>query len=314
MKKQQGVALITALFIFTLCSIIATLQFTRAKALTRLTASHINRITMWQHVFSAEQYAIKILIDDLENDEKQKKIDHLQEPWAELTSFPLESKWSVKIKIEDANSRLNINALISDNEPNTEVLNVFNKLLFSQNIDESLSYFIIDWIDNNLEPQHSGGEDQFYLDLGHEYLPPNMPIFDPSEIYAISNISPKKTHTLLNSLRAWNDNEKININTANINILTALFNEENAHRIINARAAENGFKDLASFSIHSATAGTIIPQQLIDVRSDQFILHTSSQIRNTTLNVESIIIRNDTSKQAMVINRKIVPTSIINGI
>lgn len=187
-QQQRGVALITAILLVALGTILATaIAFQNAMTARRGTASFAFEQTP-AIAQAAEAFAAYVLREDSKNNGES---DHPGEAWAQQLP-PVEVVPGVMLEasLEDLQGRFNINSLIdAQGRIDEDALARFEKLLSLVEIDEPEKWaaLIADWIDRDNEPHgFNGAEDNVYLSQTPAgYRPPNRPITSPSELLAL---------------------------------------------------------------------------------------------------------------------------------
>ncbi|MCH8335435.1 MAG: type II secretion system minor pseudopilin GspK, partial [Proteobacteria bacterium] len=145
-RKDRGVALITAMLITALATMVAAnLAWDNALDVRR-TMVLLNRDQALQVALGAESWVISILRQDLEDSQT----DHLGEIWAsELPGLPIEGG-EVFGAVTDLQGRFNINNLIDENGVvDEESLQQFRRLLLAIGLDPRFAGIAADWIDSD---------------------------------------------------------------------------------------------------------------------------------------------------------------------
>ena len=107
--KQRGVALITAIVLVAIATVLAVHIGTRAALDLRRTAGLIALDQGWHVALGAEAWAAEVLRDDREDSQT----DHLAERWAQpLPPLPVDGG-EVRGALEDMQGRFNLNNLIT---------------------------------------------------------------------------------------------------------------------------------------------------------------------------------------------------------
>jgi general secretion pathway protein K len=184
------------------------------------------------YLFSGEGAAIKFLgIDPPE-------VDHKAEPWG--TEVPIvlpDNMGNLFIRIEDANSRFNLNSVLGDLSPEkaasdparyTPSQRMFIRLLQAlpnpedprstlvRSPEEAVAILeaVIDWTDGNKDPSGSGGaEDDYYLSQPDPYQAANMPFRSIEELQMVRGVTPQIMGALRNLLVVLDPSERMNVNT-----------------------------------------------------------------------------------------------------
>lgn len=242
--RNRGVALITALLISALATMVAAnLAWDNALDVRR-TMVLLNRDQAVQVALGAESWIINILHQDLEDSQT----DHLGELWAsDLPPLPVDNG-EIFGTIEDLQGRFNVNNLI-DNEGRVEQesLEQFRRLLSALGLDPRIAGITADWIDSDLDASFpDGAEDSIYTGMIPPYRTPNQPISAVSELAAIEGMD-KATFTILEPhIAALPGRTAINANTATPFVLLSL-DEEMTPADVEGLVAEResaGFADI----------------------------------------------------------------------
>jgi general secretion pathway protein K len=220
LTQNRGVALITALLISALATMVAAnlawdnaLDFRRTMVL-------LNRDQAVQVAVGAESWIISILHQDLEDSQT----DHLGELWAsDLPPLPLDNG-AVFGTIEDLQGRFNVNNLI-DNEGKIEEesLEQFRRLLNALGLDPRFAGITADWIDSDLDASFpDGAEDSIYTGMIPPYRTANQTLTTVTELAAIEGMD-KATFMLLEPhITALPGRTAVNANTATPAVLLSL--------------------------------------------------------------------------------------------
>jgi len=118
--------------------------------------------------------------------------DHLGENWAmALPTLPVEGG-AIKVSIEDAQARFNLN---SAGDPAS--LRVLQRLLQMLRLDPQLANAVADWIDPDSEVRAGGAEDIDYLNLNPPYRAANRPMASVDELRLVRGFDAQTVRTLL---------------------------------------------------------------------------------------------------------------------
>ncbi|NJN46417.1 MAG: type II secretion system minor pseudopilin GspK [Candidatus Competibacteraceae bacterium] len=250
--KQQGVALLTALLIVFLASLIAT-------ELAWLQQLAIRRSGLLQHqqqarlyTLGAEQWAMTLLARDASNSDT----DHPGEDWAVLPpAFPVQGG-SITGRIEDLQGRFNINNLLiastspsdsptTDNadqeqnddargsaNPNNDVdvgrnidpaqFQALQRLLETLDLETDIAQAIADWLDPDQETLFpDGAEDGIYTNRDPAYLTADRPLTSISELRLIAGVDRETYDALAPYICALPPGSALNVNTVLAPVLAA---------------------------------------------------------------------------------------------
>lgn len=245
-RRSRGVALITAMLIFALITIVATnLQWDTALDVRRTTVL-LSRDQAIQVALGAESWIMDILKQDLEDSDT----DHLGEIWAsDLPGLPIEGG-EVFGAITDLQGQFNINNLINENGEKDEAsYEQFRRLLTALEIDPRFAGIAADWMDADQEAGFpDGAEDPTYSSMIPPYKSPNQTLTTASELAALEGMSKEIFAILKPHIVALPGRTNINVNTATAAVLQSLdenVSPSDVERLISEREA-SGFNDVQS--------------------------------------------------------------------
>ncbi len=299
---QRGIALITALLVVALATIIAVTMMMRQQLDLRRTENLIHSEQAYQYALGGEHWASLILL----RDRQQNVVDHLQELWATtLPSLPIEGGY-LQAQLEDLQSRFNLNNLLTkEGKMSAPDVAYFERLLSLLELPRNLGSAVVDWIDHDVEPQISeGAEDLAYLTKTPAYRTANQFFKSPSELRLVKGFDQENYNKLAPYITALPSRTLINVNTAPALILMALVSEEVSESDISsllATRSEVFFKTTMDFSTHPALAGLKVKTELLSVNSDFFQLTLKSQVGRGHAQISSLLYRS--SDQVKVISR-----------
>jgi len=219
--RQRGVAVLIAMLAVTVGTIIAVNLMWQGTLDLRRAESALATDQGMLYMQGAEAWAADILRQD-EVDSPQS--DNLGELWAtELPPLPVDGG-TIQGRLEDLQSRFNLNSLINDRgQPDAVALKQFERLLSLLEIDPQLAGGVLDWLDPDTEVRFpNGGEDSTYASHDPPYRTANMPITSPSELMAVTGFDRKIYAVLAPYVTALPAGTKLNVNTASAVIIASL--------------------------------------------------------------------------------------------
>ena len=286
--RNRGVALITALLISALATMVAANLAWDNSLDVRRTMVLLNRDQAVQVALGAESWIINILHQDLEDSQ----IDHLGELWAsDLPPLPVDNG-EVFGSIEDLQGRFNINNLV-DNEGRVEQesLEQFRRLLNALGLDPRFAGIAADWIDSDLDASFpDGAEDSIYTGMIPPYRTPNQAISAVSELAAIEGMDKATFNILEPHIAALPGRTAINVNTATPFVLLSL-DEEMTTTDVEGLIAEResaGFAD-----IQTSFASLVTPDVLnrLEESTQYFRLKVVVRIDTVRITLYSVLQR-----------------------
>ena len=287
-RKSRGVALITAMLISALASIVAyNLAWDNALDVRR-TMVLLNHDQAVQVALGAESWVIGILHQDLEDSQT----DHLAEIWAtELPGLPIDGG-EVFGRVEDLQGRFNINNLIDDTgEVDPESLEQFRRLLVALELDPRFAGIAADWLDANLDAGFpDGAEDPIYTGMTPPYRSPNQALTSISELAALEGMDKQTFDALAPHVTALPGRLAINVNTATPAVLQSLDDNVSmtAVEALLSEREEGGFAD-----IPTAFSSLVTPDVLnsLDEATNYFQLRVIVRIDTVRVTMYSVLLR-----------------------
>jgi general secretion pathway protein K len=286
-KRQAGVALLTALLIVALATIIATSAMWDFNIDQRRTAMMLNTDQAVMYALGAEAWASRILIEDAEDSSN----DHPGESWStDLPPLPIDGG-TVAGAIIDLQGRFNINNLV-DNDGQTDEVTVeqFERMLDILQLERSWARMAADWIDADIDPNFpSGAEDSVYMGMTPPRRTPNVPITSITELMALPEMNKEAFDVLAPHITALPRGTAINVNTATPVVLQSLsqdLSQSDAESIIADRPAD-GYESTAELS------SSIPPEQLtgLSVSSEYFRTAIRVNVGSVDLTMYSLLER-----------------------
>ena len=220
-NNQQGVALISAILIVAIVVTAAAFLSFEQQLWIRQAENISDRALAESVRRGAMQGALIIL----EEDAKDSTTDHLDEDWYKASlGGPIGDGGFVGL-IRDAQALFNLNSLVKkDGTPNKKNIDMFKRLLSAQNIDPNLAEAVVDWLDEGSRTRPYGAEDIDYLDVKIPYRTANQKFSSIEELRLVKGFDTKSVNKLRDYLTALPENNtSININTAPIEVLKAMF-------------------------------------------------------------------------------------------
>lgn len=310
MHRQRGAALVIALVIVAIATILAT---------TLVWENHLDRRRTANQLYGAEALANALAVEDLVRfliAEDEPESDHLQEPWARQGDvFPIEGG-VLSGSVIDLQGRFNVNNLVDTQganagEPNVEQVKAYGQLIRSLGLEESIINQTIDWIDPDIEPEgFDGAEDDTYLRETPAYRTANRPITDISELRLLAGMTEEQFNVLrpfITALPTTNGPTPVNINTAPPELLSALsdgLTPAHVAQLVEFRE-QAGYADLAQ--AFSQIGATVSPDEmdLFSVQSNYFRLRVLAVIGSSRVTMYSVLHRDAQTGMVLTLSRSL---------
>ena len=304
-NHQSGVALVTAILIVALASILSASLLKRLNLDISRTQNIIQNEQAYLYTLGLEIIAFSFLRHDAEDN----KHDSLDEYWAfELPPFPVEGG-QVAGGLKDLQGKFNLNNLSKTiNAKNYQNdLQRFQRLLVELELNSQLANGIVDWLDTDSETTIPGGaEDDYYFGLEKAYRTANTLLVSPSELRQIRGFEDEKTYdALIDHVTALPVATSININIASKEVLKSLSTElkdEDIDKILDRVAVDpegksksEPFKDISEFEtfMKQNSGKQNFKAKNMVVSTDYFLLTAMAEIARGRVTLYSIIHRSN---------------------
>jgi general secretion pathway protein K len=290
-RRQLGVALLTALLVTAIAATAATAMASRQHLDIRRTLNVVQFDQAYLFALGVESWAKEILA----RDRRDNNVDHPGEVWATILP-PIDVEGAmVSGWIEDLQGRFNLNNLVdAAGAPAQQEVDRFKRLLRALGMDEGIADAVIDWIDPDAEVRFpDGAEDPTYLEMEPPYRPANSPMVHPSELLLVSGITPEIFAALLPHVSTLPEQSAVNVNTATIPVLMSLteeLSESQAEQVVADRGDE-GFRTVEEFLAHPALTQGLAGVTGIAVSSTYFMANSNVRYERNEVNLHSLLRR-----------------------
>ena len=297
MKRQRGVAAITAILIVAVAASTATLMLSQQSAMLDQASLVAARAQADLYARAGLDWSRGILLQDLL---AAGTYDGLNEGWAQpLAAMPVE-RAIVSGYIEDEQGKFNLNNLVVNNTRNDASYKAFRNLLSSLGLAPELADSVVDWIDPDSEPSGSGGaEDPYYLSLPKPYRAANAPMVQVEELYRVRGFDAASVAKLKPYVTALHDPTTnamtapipVNVNTASAQVLAALMPDMPQAKIdafvaVRAKTPMKAAAELSQWTKGIANAG------LVDLKSSYFSVRVRVAQDEVQLASDALLVRN----------------------
>ena len=211
-RRQRGVALITAVLMVALATMLAVNVGFRGVLDQRRTGTLFALDQGYQVALGAEAWAADFLVQDR------------QEIWAQpLPPLPVDGG-IVEGRLEDQQGKFNLNNLVyGDGTTNQGAVEQLERILTALNLEPTWATAIADWVDQDTQPGFpNGAEDSVYTSQVHPHLAANAPITRVSEIMVLPEFGRERYERLKPFVTALPVGTPLNVCTAPGIVLDAL--------------------------------------------------------------------------------------------
>ncbi|BCG64184.1 MAG: general secretion pathway protein K [Methyloprofundus sp.] len=311
---QQGLALVTALLVIAIATVVATRIFYQQQINLRRTYNQLQAEQIWQLFRSAEQWGKVILREDL----IANNYDSFNDTWAQALP-PIAAEGGLfQAAMTDYQGCFNINNLVIAGQIQQQQVTIFKNLLSQKELNENLVWSLIDWLDADDEPNPQGAEWETYSLRQPPYRAANQALTDIQELYAVAHWGHEQITALAADIcalptapaytelgryfPAQTEASPLNINTISLLLLKSLSVEMSAAKLDNVIKAQQqqGFKSVAEFfakldqeNPQQPKLSSTLNRQLLSVSSFYFMLHYTGWIGNLEQQYQSLLYRNN---------------------
>lgn len=305
-KPERGIALITALLIVAVASIVASGMMARQNVGIHRSGNLFLGEQAWWFAIGAENWAGQILKRDREDGET----DHYDEDWAQsLDYLPIEGGF-LSGGLTDRQARFNLNNLAGSNAD--KAAEQFERLLgFIEGVDPFTAQVIVqstqDWLDTDIEARvPSGAEDDYYMALELPYRTGNRLFNSASELLLVRGVTREIYRALEPFVVALPPNTPINVNTAPPEVLASLAPEismEDLALLLEERK-QAPFEDTQAFLAHDALAGRELNANNVSVSTQYFLLQAQATVGTTRVTLYSLLFRDEQGRATALTRSK----------
>ena len=243
--RQRGVALITAVLVVALATMLAATVSFKGYLDQRRSLNTFAIDQGFEVALGGEAWAA----DSLRRDKQQNsRTDDFTEEWATpIPPIPIEQNGEVvgdfEGQLEDMQGRFNLNSLVTL-QGNQLIVDEaarerFERLLELLDLETKWAKIVADWIDSDIQPNFpDGAEDPTYTGLTPPYRTANMPVTRASELLAIAGFGLDRYRKLEPFVTALPIGTSINLCTAAPELLDALTVGQREYTLARENTAE----------------------------------------------------------------------------
>lgn len=297
-SRERGVALITAVLIVALATILAVNVGFKGYLDQRRSGTLFAYDQGYEVAAGAEAWAADILRKDKNNS----KTDDLTEEWATpIPPIPVDGG-EVAGQLEDMQGRFNLNNLVKSNngvlKGDPKAIARFERLLEILELEPKWAKLVVDWIDSDIDAEFpDGAEDNVYTTQTPPYRTPNMPITRTSELLALAGFGLERYQKLEPFVSALPVGTPINLCTAQPEVLDSLVEGQRQFTLARDNVADmrkqRCFPSMQDFqqSLTPAQRAELIDGKVVDESSSFFRANVWVTIGTTQFTLYSLLYR-----------------------
>jgi general secretion pathway protein K len=269
MRRERGVAAVTAVLIVAVAASTAALMLAQQSAMLDQTALVAARSQADYFARAGLDWSRGILAQDAIT---SGGYDGLDEDWAQpIAGLPVE-RAVVSGALVDEQGKFNLNNLLNGTQRSDADMQVFQRLLASLDLPVELADAVLDWIDPDSDVSGNGGaENPYYLSLPKPYRAANRMMVQVEELYRVRGFDAATVAKLRPYVTALPGRTAVNVNTASDVVLQALLPTVGKEKIANLIASRRftPLKNPQMVSDWAKEASALVPASL-DVKSGYF--------------------------------------------
>jgi general secretion pathway protein K len=314
MRRERGIALVTAILVVSLATIASTAILVSANVAVHRAANLQDSEKAWWYAVGVESWVKSVLQRDLEDN----STDTLKDVWARPENvFPVD-EGVLRGTVIDLQGRFNLNNLgTPDAALHAFYAAQFERLLGGiEGADamqaKAIAAAVRDWVDADSEPTgFDGGEDTDYLSARSESQPPqrvpNRPMASVSELLAVKGMTRELYAAIAGHLAALPQyNTPLNVNTATPEVLRSLARTPNPEldKFVEARVetpAANLGEIQSRGIVRSSDVEAALQAKVLAVASSYFMLRAEASIGAGRVGLHSLIYRPTAQQGAPVV-------------
>lgn len=295
-SRERGAALVVAMLVAAIAAAVATTLAVEGTRWLSIVEGRRDQARAASLASAGVQWARQALDDDA----ARGPVDHLGEPWAiALPPIPVDGG-RVEGRIEDAQARLNVNAIAGGDANAAVARDRLARLFARRGLDPGLVDAVADWVDPDAVPRERGAEDAAYERA--RSVAANAPMTRPGELAAVRGFTPALAGRVAGDVVALPADAGLNVNTASPDVLaTALpgLDGEAIGAIVAARVARP-FATIQDFRARVAPGAAAPDTTGLAVGSRHFLVTVRAQQGNAIVRAEALIARADGSVPTVV--------------
>ena len=289
MRRESGVAAITAILIVAVAASAATVMLAQQSAMLDQSMLIAARAQADLYAQAGLDWARGVLLEDARNT----RSDTLKEPWAQpIAGLPVE-RAVVAGDIADEQGKFNLNNLVDATRRSESDMRAFGRLLASVGLSPELADAVLDWVDPDTDLSGNGGaEDPYYLALPRPYRAPNGPMTQVEELYRIRGFDSAAVAKLKPYVTALPTRTLLNVNTASDLVLAAVLDvpRDKAAELVALRDKEP-FANVQDFGERARKAGLTNVPGTLSAASDFFSVRVQVAQDDVQLAIEALVQR-----------------------
>ncbi len=210
-ERQRGVALLAAVLVVALATVLIAALLDRSEATFARTRNTLRAEQGWELMRGVEGWAADALRQDFQN---EPGIDSAEDAWAQ--QLPPIDLPGVRIfaRLRQVSGCLNLNDLHRNDADDAVAIARMDRLLRALKLNPAIAAQIADWIDTDTNQRQQGAEDSAYATRRPSYRAANRPFAHVSELRLLAAMTPESYAALAPHVCALPAGSALNLNFA----------------------------------------------------------------------------------------------------
>ncbi|MBC7162047.1 MAG: type II secretion system minor pseudopilin GspK [Immundisolibacter sp.] len=281
-QRQRGVALILALLLMTIATVVAVAVASNEEFAIRRSSNVLRRAQASEYL-TAGEYLAMARLRPAPSDAAAPSPVRIELPW------PLDLPGQAQV--QDAQGCFNLNVLSLPPGETDLAEQRLRRLLELLDLPPDIADQLLDWLDEDTNARFAGAEDDVYSRRRPPMRTPNAPLGDVSELRLLPAMDAEAYAALAPLVCALPAQAGINVNSAPPLLLMALAEglRPGQARDLAARAAATPFASLDAFLADPALSGVLLDGGGLTVRSDWFTVRAQVTLDQLLLQRDSLL-------------------------
>ncbi|MEA3220020.1 type II secretion system minor pseudopilin GspK [Immundisolibacter sp.] len=281
-QRQRGVALILALLLMTIATVVAVAVASNEEFAIRRSSNVLRRAQASEYL-TAGEYLAMARLRPAPSDAAAPSPVRIELPW------PLDLPGQAQV--QDAQGCFNLNVLSLPPGETDLAEQRLRRLLELLDLPPDIADQLLDWLDEDTNARFAGAEDDAYSRRRPPMRTPNAPLGDVSELRLLPAMDAEAYAALAPLVCALPAQAGINVNSAPPLLLMALAEglRPGQARDLAARAAATPFASLDAFLADPALSGVLLDGGGLTVRSDWFTVRAQVTLDQLLLQRDSLL-------------------------
>lgn len=281
-QRQRGVALILALLLMTIATVVAVAVASNEEFAIRRSSNVLRRAQASEYLTASEYLAMARLRPG-PSDAAAPSPVQMELPW------PLDLPGQAQV--QDAQGCFNLNVLSLPAGETDLAEQRLRRLLELLDLSADIADQLLDWLDEDTNARFAGAEDDAYSRRRPPMRAANAPLGDVSELRLLPAVDAEAYAALAPLVCALPAQAGINVNSAPPLLLMALAEglRLGEARDLAARAAATPFASLDAFLADPALSGVLLDGGGLTVRSDWFTVRAQVTLDQLLLQRDSLL-------------------------